>query len=69
MCCYAGPRAFRKNRRRHILRWDRSVLGKEFSRFEQHVTRAMLLELLTSLARRIQSTPMHTPPRPAAIEM
>ena len=27
-----------------MLRWDRSLLGKEFSRFEQHVTRAMLLE-------------------------
>jgi len=27
-----------------MLRWDRSLLGKEFSRFKQHVTRAMLLE-------------------------
>src|SRR4030095_10200619 len=44
MCCYAGPRASRKNRRGHMLSWDRSLLGKEFSRFEQHVTQAMLLE-------------------------
>ncbi len=27
-----------------MLRWDRSLLGKEFSRFEQHVTREMVLE-------------------------
>src|SRR5215470_1630833 len=27
-----------------MLHWDRSLLGKEFSRFEQHVTRAMILE-------------------------
>ena len=27
-----------------MLRWDRSLLGQEFSRFEQHVTRAMILE-------------------------
>ncbi len=27
-----------------MLGWDRSLLGKEFSRFEQHVTRAMMLE-------------------------
>lgn len=27
-----------------MLRWDRSLLGKEFSSFEQHVTRAMVLE-------------------------
>src|SRR5262247_4148498 len=44
MCCYAGLRASRKNRRNHMLDWDRGLLGKEFSRFEQHVTRAMILE-------------------------
>jgi acyl dehydratase len=27
-----------------MVNWDRSVLGQEFSRFEQHVTRQMLLE-------------------------
>ena len=27
-----------------MLRWDRSLLGKEFSRFKQHVTREMMLE-------------------------
>ena len=27
-----------------MLRWDRSLLGKEFSRFEQHVTHEMVLE-------------------------
>jgi acyl dehydratase len=27
-----------------MLRWDRSLLGKEFSRMEQQVTRAMVLE-------------------------
>ena len=27
-----------------MLRWDRGLLGPEFSRFEQHVTRAMILE-------------------------
>ena len=27
-----------------MLRWDRSLLGQEFSRFEQHVTREMVLE-------------------------
>jgi len=27
-----------------MLRWDRSLLGQEFSRYEQHVTRAMILE-------------------------
>ena len=27
-----------------MLRWDRGLLGQEFSRFEQHVTRAMILE-------------------------
>ena len=27
-----------------MVNWDRSALGKEFSRFEQHVTRQMLLE-------------------------
>src|SRR5215471_20081437 len=25
-------------------RWDRGLLGQEFSRYEQHVTRAMILE-------------------------
>ena len=27
-----------------MLRWDRSLLGKEFSRFKQHVTREVMLE-------------------------
>lgn len=27
-----------------MLRWDRSFLGQEFSRMEQHVTREMVLE-------------------------
>ncbi len=27
-----------------MLRWDRSLLGQEFSRVEQHVTGAMILE-------------------------
>ena len=27
-----------------MLRWNRSLLGKEFSHFEQHVTRDMVLE-------------------------
>lgn len=27
-----------------MLRWDRSLLGKEFSRVEQHVTRDMIFE-------------------------
>ena len=27
-----------------MLRWARSLLGKEFSRFKQHVTREMMLE-------------------------
>jgi acyl dehydratase len=27
-----------------MVNWDRSILGKEFQRFEQQVTRAMLLE-------------------------
>src|SRR5215470_11063483 len=44
MCCYAGHHASRKNKRGCMPRWDRSLLGKEFSRFEQHVTREMVLE-------------------------
>ena len=27
-----------------MLRWDRGLLGQEFSRYEQHVTREMILE-------------------------
>src|SRR5574341_2533135 len=27
-----------------MLRWDRGLLGQEFSRYKQHVTRAMVLE-------------------------
>jgi acyl dehydratase len=27
-----------------MLRWDRGLLGQEFSRYEQHVTREMVLE-------------------------
>ena len=32
-----------------MVNWDRSVLGQEFSRFQQHVTRQMLLEYATIL--------------------
>src|SRR5207237_9157811 len=62
MCCYAELQASRKNRRRHMLRWDRSLLGKEFSRFEQHVTRAMLLEYAAILGVR---DPVYTDPHAA----
>lgn len=45
-----------------MLGWDRSLLGKEFSRFEQHVTRAMLLEYVDIIGAR---DPVYTDPRAA----
>src|SRR5687767_1944527 len=62
MCCCAGPRASRKNRRHDMLGWDRSLLGKEFSRFEQHVTRAMMLEYVDIIGAR---EPVYTDPHAA----
>ena len=42
--------------------WDRSLLGKEFSRFEQHVTRAMMLEYADIIGAR---DPLYTDPHAA----
>jgi acyl dehydratase len=42
--------------------WDRSLLGKEYSRFEQHVTRAMMLEYAHIIGVR---DPVHTDPQVA----
>jgi len=42
--------------------WDRSLLGKEFSRFEQHVTRAMMLEYVDLIGAR---EPVYTDPHAA----
>ena len=43
-----------------MLRWDRSLLGKEFGRFEQHVTRAMLLEYADIIGAK---DPVYTDPQ------
>ncbi len=45
-----------------MLRWDRTLLGQEVSRFEQHVTRAMILEYAAILGMR---DPLHTDPQAA----
>ena len=45
-----------------MLSWDRSLLGKEFSRFEQHVTRAMLLEYADIIGAK---DPVYTDPHAA----
>ena len=45
-----------------MLRWDRSLLGKEFSRCEQHVTRAMLLEYAAIIGA---TDPVYTDPHAA----
>ena len=45
-----------------MLRWDRSLLGKEFSRFEQHVTRAMMLEYADIIGAK---DPVYTDPQAA----
>ena len=45
-----------------MLRWDRSLLGKEFSRFQRaRDARHAGASMLTSLAPGIRSTPMYTP--------
>jgi len=66
MCCYAGPRASRKNRR-ITCRAGSESLGKEFSRLEQHVTRAMMLEYADIIGAGIRSTLTHMPPRHVVI--
>ena len=45
-----------------MLRWDRSLLGKEFNRCEQHVTRAMLLEYAAIIGA---TDPVYTDPHAA----
>jgi len=45
-----------------MLRWDRSLLEQEFSREEQHVTRAMILEYADIIGA---TDPIHTDPQAA----
>lgn len=45
-----------------MIRWDRSLVGREFSRFEQHVTRDMLLEYADIIGAR---DPVHRDPAAA----
>jgi len=45
-----------------MLHWDRSLIGQAFSRFEQHVTRAMILDYVDIIGAR---DPVHTDPQAA----
>ena len=45
-----------------MLHWDRSLLGKEFSCYEQHVTRAMILEYTEIIGAK---DPVYTDPQAA----
>ena len=45
-----------------MLHWDRGLLGREFSRYEQHVTRAMIQEYADIIGAR---DPVYTDPQAA----
>jgi acyl dehydratase len=62
MYCYAVPHTFRSNRRERMLRWDRSLIGQEFSRWEQHVTRETILEYAAIIGA---TAPVYTDPQAA----